>query len=77
MKIDKLNLDGKKSSIEVLDKIFSAKITMDIFEEAGLPRGVINMIFGDPEIITDKVLSSNEFAGIHFTGSTSVFKNIC
>ena len=34
------------------------------------------MIFGDPEIITDKVLSSNEFAGIHFTGSTSVFKNI-
>ena len=57
-------------------QIFSAKITMDIFEEAGLPRGVINMIFGDPEIITDKVLSSNEFAGIHFTGSTSVFKNI-
>ena len=49
---------------------------MDIFEEAGLPDGVINMIFGDPEMITNQVLSSNQFAGIHFTGSTSVFKNI-
>ena len=57
-------------------QIFSAKVTMDIFEEAGLPDGVINMIFGDPEMITNQVLSSNEFAGIHFTGSTSVFKNI-
>ena len=57
-------------------QIFSAKVTMDIFEEAGLPNGVINMIFGDPEMITNQVLSSKEFAGIHFTGSTSVFKNI-
>ena len=57
-------------------QIFSAKVTMDIFEEAGLPDGVINMIFGDPEMITNQALSSNEFAGIHFTGSTSVFKNI-
>ena len=48
---------------------------MDIFEEAGLPDGVINMIFGDPEMITNQALSSNEFAGIHFTGHFS-FKNI-
>ena len=34
------------------------------------------MIFGDPEMITNQILSSKEFAGIHFTGSTSVFKNI-
>tara|TARA_B100000963_G_scaffold351807_1_gene364004 strand:- start:120 stop:1745 length:1626 start_codon:yes stop_codon:yes gene_type:complete len=57
-------------------QVFSAKVTMDIFEEAGLPDGVINMIFGDPEMITNQILSSSEFAGIHFTGSTSVFKNI-
>ena len=57
-------------------QVFSAKVTMDIFEEAGLPDGVINMIFGDPEMITNQVLSSKEFAGIHFTGSTSVFRNI-
>ena len=38
-------------------QIFSAKVTMDIFEEAGLPDGVINMIFGDPEMITNQTLS--------------------
>ena len=46
-------------------QVFSAKVTMDIFEEAGLPDGVINMIFEDPEMITNQVLSSKEFAGIH------------
>ena len=57
-------------------QIFSAKVTMDIFEEAGLPDGVINMIFGDPEMITNQILSSKEFAGIHFTGSTQVFQSM-
>ena len=55
-------------------QIFSAKVTMDIFEEAGLPDGVINMIFGDPEMITNQALSSNEFAGIHFTGLLQYLK---
>lgn len=57
-------------------QIFSAKVLMDIFKEAGLPDGVINMIYGDPVVITDTVLASSDFAGIHFTGSTFVFKEI-
>ena len=57
-------------------QMFSAKIIMDVFEEAGLPKGVINMINGDPEMVTNTVLKSPDFAGIHFTGSTHVFKNI-
>ena len=57
-------------------QMFSAKIIMDVFEEAGLPKGVINMINGDPEMVTNTVLKSPDFAGIHFTGSTQIFKNI-
>ena len=57
-------------------QIFSAKVLMDIFKEAGVPDGVINMVYGDPVVITDTVLQSPDFAGIHFTGSTHVFKDI-
>ncbi|MGB2476039.1 MAG: aldehyde dehydrogenase family protein, partial [Flavobacteriaceae bacterium] len=57
-------------------QIYSAQVIMEVFEEAGLPPGVINMVMGDPEMITNTVLSSSDFAGIHFTGSTFVFKNI-
>ncbi len=57
-------------------QIFSAKVIMDIFREAGIPDGVINMIYGDPVMITDTVLASPDFSGIHFTGSTYVFKEI-
>lgn len=57
-------------------QIYSAKVIVDIFKEAGLPDGVINVVYGDPQMITDTVLSSPDFAGIHFTGSTSVFKSI-
>lgn len=57
-------------------QVFSAKIVMDIFREAGLPAGVINMIMGDPEMITNELLASPDFAGVHYTGSTAVFKNI-
>lgn len=55
-------------------QIFSAKVIVDIFKEAGLPDGVINVVYGDPVMITDIVLASPDFAGIHFTGSTHVFK---
>ena len=55
-------------------QMLSALVIMEVFEEAGLPPGVINMIMGDPEMITDTVLASPDFAGIHFTGSTFVFK---
>jgi 1-pyrroline-5-carboxylate dehydrogenase len=57
-------------------QIFSAKIVMDVFREAGLPDGVINMVMGDPEMVTNRVLASPDFAGVHYTGSTFVFKNI-
>ncbi|MEL0225374.1 MAG: L-glutamate gamma-semialdehyde dehydrogenase [Flavobacteriaceae bacterium] len=57
-------------------QMLSAHVIMEVFEKAGLPPGVINMIMGDPEMITDTVLASPDFAGIHFTGSTFVFKNI-
>ncbi|WP_036156141.1 L-glutamate gamma-semialdehyde dehydrogenase [Maribacter forsetii] len=57
-------------------QIFSAKVIVDIFKEAGLPDGVINVVYGDPVMITDTVLSSPDFAGLHFTGSTHVFKEL-
>jgi 1-pyrroline-5-carboxylate dehydrogenase len=57
-------------------QIFSAKVIVDVFKEAGLPDGVINVVYGDPVMITDTVLSSADFSGIHFTGSTHVFKSL-
>lgn len=57
-------------------QVFSAKIIIDIFREAGVPDGVINVVFGDPVMITDTVLASPDFAGVHYTGSTFVFKEI-
>ena len=57
-------------------QVFSAKIIIDIFKEAGVPDGVINVVFGDAEMITNTVLESRDFAGVHFTGSTHVFKDI-
>ena len=57
-------------------QILSAHVIMEVFEEAGLPPGVINMVMGDPAMVTDTVLASPDFAGIHFTGSTFIFKNI-
>lgn len=57
-------------------QVFSAKIIIDVFKEAGVPDGVINVVFGDAKMITDTVLASRDFAGVHFTGSTHVFKDI-
>jgi 1-pyrroline-5-carboxylate dehydrogenase len=57
-------------------QVFSAKVIIDIFKEAGLPDGVINVVFGDANMITDTILASRDFAGVHFTGSTHVFKDI-
>ena len=57
-------------------QIYSAQVIMEIFQEAGLPDGVINMILTDPAKTTKTVFEHPDFAGIHFTGSTFVFKNI-
>jgi 1-pyrroline-5-carboxylate dehydrogenase len=57
-------------------QVYSAKVIIDIFKEAGLPDGIINVVFGDPKMITDIILAHKDFAGIHFTGSTQVFKSL-
>ena len=57
-------------------QVFSAKIIIDVFKEAGLPDGVINVVFGDAAMISETVFASRDFAGVHFTGSTHVFKDI-
>ncbi|WP_343487707.1 L-glutamate gamma-semialdehyde dehydrogenase [Allomuricauda sp. d1] len=57
-------------------QVYSAKVIMDVFKEAGLPAGVINMVMGDPVMITETVLASPDFSGLHFTGSTTVFKEL-
>ena len=57
-------------------QIYSAKVIMDVFKEAGVPDGVINVVFGDPVMITDTVMDSPEFSGLHFTGSTFIFKEL-
>ena len=57
-------------------QIYSAKIIMDVFKEAGVPDGVINVVFGDAEMITNVVLDSKDFSGLHFTGSTNIFKKL-
>lgn len=57
-------------------QVYSAKVVMDVFREAGVPPGVINMVMGDPVMITDTILDSPDFSGLHFTGSTHVFQDL-
>ena len=54
----------------------SAYYTMKLFEEAGLPPGVVNLVYGRGSAVGDPVLASPDLAGIHFTGSTAVFQNM-
>ncbi len=57
-------------------QVYSAKVIMDIFEEAGLPAGVINLIFVSGPVAGKVVMEHPDFAGFHFTGSTAVFQHI-
>ncbi|HMX60070.1 MAG TPA: L-glutamate gamma-semialdehyde dehydrogenase [Chitinophagales bacterium] len=57
-------------------QIYSAWTIMEIFKEAGLPDGVINMVFANAAETTNLILSHPFFAGVHFTGSTGVFNSI-
>ncbi|MEM9991251.1 MAG: L-glutamate gamma-semialdehyde dehydrogenase, partial [Bacteroidota bacterium] len=57
-------------------QIYSAKIIMDLFEEAGLPDGVINLVFADGPTAGEVIFQHPDFAGLHFTGSTGVFKQL-
>ncbi|GEO04904.1 1-pyrroline-5-carboxylate dehydrogenase [Adhaeribacter aerolatus] len=57
-------------------QIYSAQLIMQLFKEAGLPDGVINLIYVDGPVAGDVIFKHPDFAGIHFTGSTAVFQQI-
>jgi 1-pyrroline-5-carboxylate dehydrogenase len=57
-------------------QIYSARIIMKVLMEAGLPNGVINLIYTDGPVTGDIIFQHRQFAGLHFTGSTAVFKQI-
>lgn len=56
--------------------VYSAYVIMNILQEAGLPDGVINLVYCSGPTASDVIFTHKEFAGIHFTGSTGVFNNI-
>lgn len=57
-------------------QIYSANVLMQIFKEAGLPDGVINLVYVSGPDAGDVIFKHPDFAGIHFTGSTAVFQDI-
>ncbi len=57
-------------------QIYSANLMMEIFREAGMPDGVINLIHVDGPVAGDVIFNHKDFAGLHFTGSTKVFKEL-
>jgi len=57
-------------------QIYSANIIMEIFEEAGLPPGVINLVYVSGPVAGAVIFSHRDFAGLHFTGSTGVFQTL-
>jgi 1-pyrroline-5-carboxylate dehydrogenase len=57
-------------------QVYSARIIMDVLREAGLPDGVINMVFASGPVVSKVILSHPSFAGLHYTGSTEVFQSI-
>ena len=57
-------------------QIYSAQVIMEVFKKAGLPAGVINLIYVDGPVAGDVVFNHKDFAGLHFTGSTGVFQHL-
>jgi len=57
-------------------QIYSAQVIMELFQAAGLPDGVINMVTVSGEVAGEVIFKHKDFAGIHFTGSTGVFRNL-
>lgn len=57
-------------------QIYSANVLMRIFKEAGLPNGVVNLVYADGPETGDVIFNHKDFSGIHFTGSTGVFRHI-
>ncbi|MGQ1786555.1 MULTISPECIES: L-glutamate gamma-semialdehyde dehydrogenase [unclassified Saccharicrinis] len=56
--------------------VYSAQVLMEIFNEAGVPAGVINLVYVSGPVAAKVVFDHPEFAGIHFTGSTGVFQSM-
>ncbi|MBL7941356.1 MAG: aldehyde dehydrogenase family protein, partial [Flavobacteriales bacterium] len=57
-------------------QLYSAQVIMELFEAAGLPAGVINMVAVDGPVAGEVVFNHPDFSGLHFTGSTGVFKHL-
>ena len=57
-------------------QVYSANVLMEIFKKAGVPDGVINLIYPSGPEAADVIFNHRDFAGIHFTGSTEVFQGI-
>ena len=57
-------------------QVYSANVIMEVLKLAGLPDGVINMVHGSANMITETIVASRDLAGVHFTGSTGVFNDI-
>ena len=57
-------------------QIYSAQVIMELFKAAGLPDGVVNMITVDGPVAGDVIFKHKAFAGLHFTGSTGVFRHL-
>jgi 1-pyrroline-5-carboxylate dehydrogenase len=57
-------------------QIYSANVFMQVLKEAGLPDGVINLIYVDGPVAGDVIFNHSDFAGLHFTGSTGVFRQL-
>jgi 1-pyrroline-5-carboxylate dehydrogenase len=57
-------------------QVYSAKVIMDLFKAAGLPDGVINLVPVSGPVLGEVVFDHKDFAGLHFTGSTGVFRNL-
>lgn len=57
-------------------QIYSAQVVMELFKAAGLPDGVVNIVYADGPTAGDVVFKHREFAGLHFTGSTAVFQHL-
>lgn len=57
-------------------QMYSAQVIMELFKAAGVPDGVINLVSVDGPVAGDVVFKHKDFAGLHFTGSTSVFRHL-
>ncbi len=57
-------------------QVYAAQVIMQVFKLAGLPDGVINLIYANGPTVGEVILNHRDFAGLHFTGSTGVFQNM-